>query len=64
MELIDLEFISLLMSRLFSLMNDKTKIPIKILNMLMLLLLLFFKYLVTFIIFDYCDLYNISIENL
>lgn len=35
MELIDLEFISLLMSRLFSLTNDKTKIPIKILNMLM-----------------------------
>lgn len=35
MELIDLEFISLLMSRLFSLTNDKTKIPIKILNILM-----------------------------
>lgn len=66
------------MSGLFSLTNDETKILIKILNMLILhvfiitstiiiysIITSFFKYLVIFIIFQYyCDLYNISIENL
>ena len=71
MELIDLEFMSLLMSELFLLTNDETKILIKILNILMHAFILyyiitsFFKYSDTFIFFQYyCDLYNISIKNL
>lgn len=67
MELIDLEFMSLLMSELFLLTNDETKILIKILNILMhaFIITSFFKYSDTFIFFQYyCDLYNISIKNL
>lgn len=42
MELIDLEFMSLLMSELFLLTNDETKILIKILNILMHAFILYY----------------------